>query len=128
MERDAPAQRPARGHRRPSRRPVLAIAFASVFLAVFAGFGGIGYAKSAVSNATNGTHITVSGVGGPSVSVGNGATAGSPTHHQYPHFALTCIITPQRDIPVILPVRLVDFLIANGVAHPPPCNVRPHHH
>jgi hypothetical protein len=145
VERDAPVSPQAgRASRRPGRlagRPVFAAVFASVFLLAFAASGGIGYAKSVVVKATQGTHITFGGLGGPSGSVGNGAPSGGPTgtnagnegaattnnnnwhhsgsaHHQYPQWVLVCITHGSREIPIVVNRHAADFLILHGKAHP----------
>ncbi len=138
MESDSHPSQASASHTpvRSRRRLVLTTGFATVFLVVFAAFGGLGYAKSAVTGET-GPKVKAAGVAGASGSSshgeqsdpaghgnGNGnGNGGSSAHHQYHHFTLVCI---HGETPVLIPVDTASRLIAEGKATLPPCS--PKHH
>jgi hypothetical protein len=135
----------------PRLRLGLAAGFTVVFLAVFAGFGGLGYAKSTLFGGARGTGNAFgslfgsgkgnssstpggsqgpggnTGVGGVIASGGGGfpGHGGPPWFHQYPIFVVVCLITPNKDIPIIVLNPIGNLLIQKGVAHAPPCNTGP---
>jgi hypothetical protein len=76
------AHRPRRGG---ARRMALAVALSAGMLAAFAGFGGIGYASSAVKQAVDVTRIAhIVGVSNqPAVTPQSGSETHNPTFDQY---------------------------------------------
>ena len=126
---------------RPRFRFGLAVAFATVFLAVFASFGGLGYANSSVralghrgpsfvSHLIHG-HTPYNTSHTASKSEKHGGDNGDDddgddddndsAEHQYPHFVAVCLIKKHKEIRIVVPEKVANKLIAKGKAHVPPC-------
>ena len=123
---------------RPRFRYGLGVGFATVFLVVFASFGGLGYANSSVHTLRHSTPKLFSSIfhgnsydkqggknDGHDGSHGgddNGGGGGS-AEHQYPHFVLVCLrVYRHHDIKIIVPQNAANKLISKGLAHTPPCH------
>jgi len=162
LRRDRPAPRPTflqslsariedvvgrsetpRDRARPRFRFGLAVAFATVFLAVFASFGGLGYANSSVRDLGHrGPNFVSHLIHGntyhtSSSSSKRGSDEGDDhqgnngdddngddddsAEHQYPHFVAICLIKKHKEIEIVVPQKVANKLIAKGKAHVPPC-------